>query len=93
MEAAAYVDPNTIRRKGDVVKMWNSFDYNTAPSDLRGSYLSKKRKRTSTVQKRELECSRLSSSVGCIRLLGWIDFKPLESLFWTLKGLDIHPSI
>ena len=86
MEAAAYVDPNTIRRKGDVVKMWNSFDYNTAPSDLRGSYLS-------TVQKSELECSRLSSSVGCIRLLGWIDFKPLESLFWSLKGLDIHPSI
>jgi len=40
MEAAAYLDQNTIRRK--VVKMWNSFDYNTAPSDLRGSYLSQK---------------------------------------------------
>lgn len=42
MEAAAYVDPNTIRRKGDVVKMWYLFDYNTARSDLRGSYLSQK---------------------------------------------------
>src|SRR6476620_4498948 len=33
------------------------------------------------------------STVGCIRLVGWSEFKPAESLFWSLKGLDIHPSI
>jgi hypothetical protein len=32
-------------------------------------------------------------NVSTIRVVGWRAFEPLESLFWSFKGLDIHPSI
>ena len=36
----AYADPDTIRRKGDLVKMWNLFDSKTADSYIGNSFLS-----------------------------------------------------
>jgi len=35
-----YVDPDTIRRKGDLVKMWHLFDYKTAETYRGSSFLS-----------------------------------------------------
>ena len=35
-----YVDRDTIRRKGDLVKMWALFDYNAIHTDPGGSFLS-----------------------------------------------------
>jgi hypothetical protein len=38
----AHVDPDTIRRKGDLVKMWYLFDYKTQQTMRNGSYLSER---------------------------------------------------
>jgi hypothetical protein len=35
-----YVDPSTIRRSGDTVKMWRLFDYKTTRTEGRYRYLS-----------------------------------------------------
>lgn len=35
-----YVDPDAIRRKGDLAKQWELYDYKTAKTDRYGSYLS-----------------------------------------------------
>ena len=35
-----YVDPDTIRRKGDLVKMWILYDFNATQTVLKKSYLS-----------------------------------------------------
>jgi hypothetical protein len=37
---SAYADPDTIRRKGDLVKMWSLFDLNTTQTARGNSYLS-----------------------------------------------------
>jgi hypothetical protein len=37
-----YVDPDTIRRTGDLVKMWSLLDYKTVQTRSGGSYLSSK---------------------------------------------------
>ncbi|TKB93880.1 MAG: hypothetical protein E8D41_04805 [Nitrospira sp.] len=39
-EATVYVDPDTIRRKGDLVKMWYLHDFKTTQTVLKKSYLS-----------------------------------------------------
>lgn len=39
-EATVYADPDTIQRKGDVVKMWHLHDFKTAQTVLKKSYLS-----------------------------------------------------
>jgi len=41
-EFSVYVDPDTIRRKGDLVKMWNLIDYKTAQASRGSSFLSLK---------------------------------------------------
>jgi hypothetical protein len=38
--ATVYVDPDTIRRKGDLVKMWYLHDFKTTQTVLKKSYLS-----------------------------------------------------
>jgi hypothetical protein len=38
--ATVYVDPDTIRRKGDLVKMWILYDFNATQTVLKKSYLS-----------------------------------------------------
>lgn len=38
--AMVYVDPDTIRRKGDLVKMWILYDFKAAQTVLNKSYLS-----------------------------------------------------
>jgi hypothetical protein len=38
----AYVDPNTVRRKGNLVKMWSLRDFKTRQSNGRNSYFSTK---------------------------------------------------
>jgi hypothetical protein len=40
--ATMYVDPDTIRRTGDLVKMWSLLDYKTVQTSSGGSYLSTK---------------------------------------------------
>lgn len=40
-----YVNPDTIRRKGDLVKMWHLFDYKTAQTYRGNSFLSIKGQR------------------------------------------------
>jgi hypothetical protein len=45
-----YVDSDTIRRKGDLVKMWSLLDYKTLQTDPGGSYLS-------TKQQGEYDCA------------------------------------
>jgi hypothetical protein len=37
-----YVDPDTIRHKGEIVKMWHLLDYKTMQPLLRGSFMSEK---------------------------------------------------
>jgi len=37
-----YVDPDTIRRKGDLVKMWQLYDFKTVQTVAGDSYLSSK---------------------------------------------------
>jgi hypothetical protein len=39
-EAMVYADPDTIQRKGDVVKMWYLHDFKTTQTVLKKSYLS-----------------------------------------------------
>jgi len=39
-EATVYADPDTIRRKGDLVKMWYLHDFKTTQTVLNKSYLS-----------------------------------------------------
>jgi hypothetical protein len=39
-EATVYADPDTIRRKGDLVKMWYLHDFKTTQTILKKSYLS-----------------------------------------------------
>jgi hypothetical protein len=39
-EATVYADPVTIRRKGDLVKMWYLHDFKTTQTVLKKSYLS-----------------------------------------------------
>jgi len=39
-EATVYADPDTIRRKGDLVKMWYLHDFKTTQTVLKKSYLS-----------------------------------------------------
>ena len=39
-EATVYADPETIRRKGDLVKMWYLHDFKTTQTVLKKSYLS-----------------------------------------------------
>ncbi len=41
----AYVDPDTIRRKGELVKMWTLFDYKTVRTVAATSYLSSRSQR------------------------------------------------
>jgi hypothetical protein len=38
--ATVYADPDTIRRKGDLVKMWILYDFNATQTVLKKSYLS-----------------------------------------------------
>jgi hypothetical protein len=35
-----YVDPDSIRRKGNLVKIWSLWDYKTVQNGVKGSYLS-----------------------------------------------------
>ncbi len=42
---AAYADPDTIRRKGELVKMWTLFDYKTVRTVAATSYLSSRSQR------------------------------------------------
>lgn len=37
---SVFVDPDTIRRKGEMVKLWYLLDYNTIQTVLQGSFLS-----------------------------------------------------
>jgi hypothetical protein len=37
---SAHIDPNTIRRQGDLVKLWYLFDYKTTQTIRQGSFLS-----------------------------------------------------
>jgi len=37
-----YIDPDTIRHKGELVKMWYLIDYKTMQPLLRGSFLSER---------------------------------------------------
>jgi hypothetical protein len=39
-EATVYADPDTIQRKGDLVKMWSLHDFKTTQTILKKSYLS-----------------------------------------------------
>jgi hypothetical protein len=39
-EATVYADPDTIRRKGDLVKMWYLHDFKTTQTVLKKSYVS-----------------------------------------------------
>lgn len=39
-EATVYADPDTLRRKGDLVKMWYLHDFKTTQTVLKKSYLS-----------------------------------------------------
>jgi len=39
-EATVYADPDTIRRKGDLVKMWYLHDFKSTQTVLKKSYLS-----------------------------------------------------
>ena len=57
-----YVDPDTTRRKGDLVKMWELFDYKTAQTT--GSVSS-----MSSVQRVEFDCAEETS-----RLLAFTSF-------------------
>jgi hypothetical protein len=41
-EQTTYADPSTIRRKGELVKMWRLFDYNTIQTKAGISFLSSK---------------------------------------------------
>jgi len=50
-----YFDPDAIRRKGDLVKMWVLYDYKTIQTKVEGSYLS------SRVQK-QFNCAESASS-------------------------------
>jgi hypothetical protein len=57
-----YVDPDTIRRKGDVVKLWALFDYKTIQAIVGGPWLSSK-------TQREYDCVEKR-----VRLLGFTTF-------------------
>jgi hypothetical protein len=57
-----YVEPDTIRRKGDVVKLWASFDYRTIQTIVGGPWLSSK-------TQREYDCVEKR-----VRLLGFTTF-------------------
>ena len=50
LELTVYVDPNTIRRTGDLVTMWSLLDYMTIQTDSEGTYLS-------TKQQGEYDCA------------------------------------
>ena len=39
-EMTIYVDPDSIRRKGDLVKMWHMYDFETAPTNAPFPFLS-----------------------------------------------------
>jgi hypothetical protein len=45
-----YVDPNTIRRKGDLVKMWHLYDFKTVQTVEGDSFLS-------SVDQSEYDCA------------------------------------
>ena len=57
-----YVDPDTIRRNGDVVTLWALFDYKTIQSIVGGPWLSSK-------ARREYDCVEVR-----VRLLGFTTF-------------------
>lgn len=57
-----YVDPDTIRRNGDVVTLWALFDYKTIQSIVGGPWLSSK-------ARREYDCVKER-----VRLLGFTTF-------------------
>jgi surface-adhesin protein E len=57
-----YVDPDTIRRKGPVVKLWALFDYTTIQTIVGGPWLSSK-------TQREYDCVEKR-----VRLLGFTTF-------------------
>jgi hypothetical protein len=50
-----YVDPDTIRHEGDLVKMWELFDHKTTQNIGVGLFMSRK-------DQREYDCSRLVES-------------------------------
>jgi hypothetical protein len=57
-----YVDPDSIHRNGDVVRLWVLFDYRTIQSIVGGPWLSSK-------ARREFDCT-----ASRIRLLGYMTF-------------------
>jgi hypothetical protein len=57
-----YVDPDSIRRNGDVVTLWALFDYMTIQSIVGGPWLSSK-------AQRQFDCAETR-----IRLLGYMTF-------------------
>jgi hypothetical protein len=57
-----YVDPDSIRRNGDVVKLWALFDFRTIQSIVGGPWLS-------SIAQREFDCTEER-----VRLLGFMTF-------------------
>jgi hypothetical protein len=63
----AYADPDTIRRKGDLVKMWSLFDLKTTQTVGGNSYLSIKTQQTydcAEDRSRALAYTKFSGNMG-----------------------------
>lgn len=91
--ATVYVDRNTIPRKGDLVKMWELWDFKDLQASASGAFLSSKANREydcAGKRQRRLEGSWFSGHMGKEKVLHsdshkseWLPVKPY-SPFQTL---------
>ena len=58
------LDPDTIHRKGDLVKMWDLYDYQTAQTGMGASYLSYKSQHEYDCAEERLRLLAMSSFSG-----------------------------
>lgn len=76
-----YADPDTIRRKGDLVKMWELYDYKTAQVGRGSPFLSSR-------QQSEYDCAEESNRVLTFRLFmgnmgsGKVSYSSLNEGMW-----------
>jgi hypothetical protein len=80
-----YVDPDTVRHKGNLVKMWQLWDYKTVQTVGGPSFLSVRSQVNATAQKSAFGRLRIRSSLAIWETVIWFSTNPTKT-----SGSQLH---
>ena len=92
----AYADPATIRRKGDLVKMWYFWDYNTIQTVAGNSFLSEKDQSEfdcAEERTRLLAVTKFSGNMGRGQVVYSLSFDSAESKWIPVSPQSIEEAL